>query len=111
MLISVTYNNSHKYMQIARNKSRKKNRRKFLSFCTLILFKSRLFAAHYSSDVLEGSRVIIVTDILNSSIDVEKLYSSLEDRSIADVDFLILQRDGRKSSQGSYDVLSRGKHR
>lgn len=83
------------------NKFRKKP---FFIFGTLTLIKPCLFAAR---DV-EGSRVILLTDILNSSIDVERLFSSLEDRSSEDVDLVVLQRNDPHSS---FSALSRGKDR
>ena len=55
---------------------------------------------------------MLLTDFFNSSSrDIEKLYSSLEDRDLADVDLVLLQRDGPSSFHGSFNALSRGKDR
>lgn len=58
--------------------------------------------ARYSSDALGRSRIIVITDFLNSS-DGDRLISSLENK---DVELVFLQRDSPSSVQGSVDVLS-----
>lgn len=71
-------------------------------FLVVILINCLLFSARYSSDALGRSRIIVITDFLNSS-DGDKLISSLENK---DVELVFLQRDSPSSVQGSVDVLS-----
>lgn len=71
-------------------------------FLVVILINCLLFAARYSSDALGRSRIIVITDFLNSS-DGDRLVSSLENK---DVELVFLQRDSPSSVQGSVDVLS-----
>ena len=55
---------------------------------------------------------MLLVNIQNFSIDAEKLYSSLGDRGlIANVDLVVLQRNGRDSSTDSFNELSQGKNR
>lgn len=68
----------------------------------VILINCLLFAARYLSDALGRSRIIGITDFLNSS-DGDRLISSLENK---DVELVFLQRDIPSSVQGSVDVLS-----
>ena len=74
----------------------------FFLFLVVILINFLLFAARYSSDALEQSRIIVITDFLNSS-NLDRLISSLENK---DVELVFLQRYSPSSVQGSVDVLS-----
>ena len=53
---------------------------------------------------------MLLVNIQNVSIDAEKLYSSLGDRGLANVDLVVLQRNDRDSSPDSFNEFSRGKN-
>ena len=87
---------------------------KIYCFLTVNLIKFPLiFTARDSADIWGGSRVFLVTDLPNSTIDVEKLYTSFADRGLGDR-LVIVQRgqDGRFiNSHGSFKTLSRAQER
>lgn len=86
---------------------------KLLQMRTISLIKTPfILAARDSADVWGESRILLVTDLRNSTIDAQKLRTSLADRGLADIfdQLVILQRgrDGRFSySHGSFRALSR----
>ena len=89
--------------------------------CILTLYyiaSSLTLAARDSANIWGGSRVLLVTDLPNATVNVDKLYTSLADRGLADVTvfnrLVIVQRghDGHFiKSHGSFRAFSRAKDR
>ena len=87
--------------------------------CILTLYyiaSSLTLAARDSANIWGGSRVLLVTDLPNATVNVDKLYTSLADRGLADVfnRLVIVQRghDGHFiKSHGSFRAFSRAKDR
>ena len=87
--------------------------------CILTLYyiaSSLTLAARDSANIWGGSRVLLITDLPNATVSVDKLYTSLADRGLADVfnRLVIVQRghDGHFiKSHGSFRAFSRAKDR
>ena len=88
-------------------------------YCILTLYyfaSSLILSARDSANIWDGSRVLLVTDLPNATVNVDKLYTSLASRGLADVfnRLVVVQRgqDGHFIKfHGSFRALSRAQDR